>query len=210
MKILVILAVMTGTTLAQSVHEVPFASNENVLEVTVENPASTSISNVTLRVLQAPKWFQLTSREPALGHISAHQGAVARLSFSIERSAPIGKPEPLVYTILDESGQRWTREMRLSVAPPAEFALFQNYPNPFNPTTTVGYQLAAESKVRLSVYDLLGREVAVLADGTGWTGFHKGTMDASSLSSGMYILRLVATPQGGKQVVKQRTMTVLK
>jgi hypothetical protein len=210
MKILIIHAVMTVMTLAQSVHEVPFASGENMFELAVETSPGTTVSSMMLKVLQAPEWLHLHSREQFLGRISDGQVAVTRLTFSIDKSAPINRPEPFEFAIIDGSGQRWNKEIRLSVAPPMEFALFQNYPNPFNPTTTVGYQLAAESKVRLSVYDLLGREVSILTNGIRSAGFHQETLGASSYSSGIYILRMVATSQDGREVLKQRTITVLK
>ena len=54
--------------------------------------------------------------------------------------------------------------LRLPPVQPVRFQLDQNYPNPFNPPTVVGYQLPVTSDVKLVVYDLLGREVAVLVN----------------------------------------------
>lgn len=74
---------------------------------------------------------------------------------------------------------------------PEHFKLKQNYPNPFNPTTTIGYDLPANSRVTLKVYDLLGREVVTLVNNRRQTaGQHRISFDASSLASGMYIYRL--------------------
>jgi len=76
---------------------------------------------------------------------------------------------------------------------PATFALFQNYPNPFNGETKIGYRVSGlGSRVNLSVFDLLGREVAVLVDAAKMPGEHEVTFDASGLSSGMYFYRLTA------------------
>jgi hypothetical protein len=75
---------------------------------------------------------------------------------------------------------------------PAEYALHQNHPNPFNPSTTINYELPRSSDVRLTVYDVLGREVAVLVDERRETGVHAVTFDASALSSGVYVYRLEA------------------
>jgi len=80
---------------------------------------------------------------------------------------------------------------------PASSSLRQNYPNPFNPTTTIEYQLSARSIVTLKVYDLLGKEVAVLADGPRSPGWYAASWDASGLPSGTYICRLVAADVGG-------------
>jgi hypothetical protein len=64
------------------------------------------------------------------------------------------------------------------------------YPNPFNPTTVVSYQLPAVSSVRLVVYDLLGREVAVLVNESKPAGTYRVVFDAAGLASGAYICRL--------------------
>ena len=72
----------------------------------------------------------------------------------------------------------------------ADFALNQNYPNPFNPNTTISYQLPEVTKVRLSVFDILGREVAVLVNGIQSVGEHQFNFDASNLPSGMYVYQL--------------------
>jgi hypothetical protein len=77
--------------------------------------------------------------------------------------------------------------------PPPAFRLFQNYPNPFNPTTTISFAVpgsAASRSLSLRVYDLLGREVATLANGTYHGGLYSVVWDGRSLSSGVYICRL--------------------
>lgn len=88
---------------------------------------------------------------------------------------------------------------------PVAYGLDQNFPNPFNPTTSITYHVPHSSDIRLSVYDMLGREVAVIVNGVVGAGSHTVNFDARSLSSGMYIYRL----QAGSQVVT-RKMTVVK
>ena len=78
---------------------------------------------------------------------------------------------------------------------PESVRLGQNYPNPFNPSTTIEYALPRLSKVHLAVYDLLGHHVAVLTDGVRQAGAHAVRFDASGLSSGTYVYRLVADKQ---------------
>ena len=84
-----------------------------------------------------------------------------------------------------------------------EFALAQNYPNPFNPSTVVGFQLSVAGKARLSVYDVLGREVAVLVDETLSAGSHSVNFDASAFTSGVYLYKLEA---GGMVLTKRMTL----
>jgi len=75
---------------------------------------------------------------------------------------------------------------------PTEFSLMQNYPNPFNPTTSIRFALPSESQVKLTVFNMLGQEVASLFQGTLAAGNHKVDFDASKLTSGMYIYRIEA------------------
>jgi hypothetical protein len=75
---------------------------------------------------------------------------------------------------------------------PGRFALGQNYPNPFNPATNVEFSLPSTTTVQLKVYNLLGQEVATLVNGTLGAGTHTARFDASHLSSGIYLYRLVA------------------
>jgi hypothetical protein len=75
---------------------------------------------------------------------------------------------------------------------PQELSLSQNYPNPFNPTTIIKYELPKSSEVRLSVFDVLGREVTVLVDERTDAGVHEVKFDGSNLSSGVYFYRLQA------------------
>lgn len=75
---------------------------------------------------------------------------------------------------------------------PVKFALGQNYPNPFNPSTVIGYSLPAESQVKITVFDVLGRAVATLADGMQPAGEKSVSWDASSMPTGIYFYRLQA------------------
>jgi hypothetical protein len=76
---------------------------------------------------------------------------------------------------------------------PLKFGLSQNYPNPFNPSTQISYTLAAKGLARLSVYDVLGREVAVLVNEVQNAGIHDVTFNAKNLSSGIYFYKLVSS-----------------
>ena len=77
-------------------------------------------------------------------------------------------------------------------AGPEQFALRQNYPNPFNPTTAIRYQVPVASSVRLSVYDLLGREVAALVNEPKAPGSYEVRFDGSGLASGIYLYTLTS------------------
>jgi photosystem II stability/assembly factor-like uncharacterized protein len=72
----------------------------------------------------------------------------------------------------------------------AQFQLGQNYPNPFNPSTTIKYTVAGAGNVELKVYDIRGKEVAVLVNENKTPGEYQAAFNAENLSSGVYIYRL--------------------
>ena len=73
---------------------------------------------------------------------------------------------------------------------PKEFSLAQNYPNPFNPETKINYDLPISGYVSLKVYDLTGREVAILVNQQLEAGSHKVTFNGSNFASGIYFYRI--------------------
>jgi hypothetical protein len=75
---------------------------------------------------------------------------------------------------------------------PSTFSLEQNYPNPFNPSTNIKFHVAQIRHVRLTIYDILGNEVAVLADKNMIPGNYEVTWDATGAASGVYFYKLEA------------------
>lgn len=98
---------------------------------------------------------------------------------------------------------------------PHRFHLHQNYPNPFNPSTVIRYELPSISRVRIAVFDLLGREVARVAEGIMSAGVFETTFDVAgenATSSGIYFYRFEAMPLEGyeKPIVFTKKMLLLK
>jgi photosystem II stability/assembly factor-like uncharacterized protein len=91
------------------------------------------------------------------------------------------------------------------VRAPVTYALEQNYPNPFNPKTEIRYQVSGVSLVKITVYDLLGREVTTLVNEPKAPGSYEVSFDGSGLSSGVYIYRMTAG-----SFVQSRKMLLLK
>jgi hypothetical protein len=78
-------------------------------------------------------------------------------------------------------------------ANPKTFTIEQNYPNPFNPSTKISYTLLRKDKVRLSVYDVLGKEISVIVNRVQSEGVYEVTFSADNLSSGIYFYKLQTT-----------------
>jgi|AntRauTorcE11897_2_1112592.scaffolds.fasta_scaffold00097_44 hypothetical protein len=87
---------------------------------------------------------------------------------------------------------------------PLSFSLAQNHPNPFNPTTNISFTIPRNSNVSLKVFDILGREVAVLIDERMRPGNHVVTFDATNVSSGVYLYRLKA----GEKVLDKQMLLI--
>jgi hypothetical protein len=97
-------------------------------------------------------------------------------------------------------------QLRLLGTIPEEFALMQNYPNPFNPSTKITFTLKSNSTVRLSVYDILGREAAILVNNERKpAGRYEVLFTSTNLSSGIYFYRLQT-----ENFVKTNKMVVIK
>jgi photosystem II stability/assembly factor-like uncharacterized protein len=88
---------------------------------------------------------------------------------------------------------------------PVSSALFQNYPNPFNPSTTISYYVAMASYVKISIYDLLGKQLHVFFEGTKPAGYHKLKFSSYGLASGVYFYKLEAG-----DFVESKKMVIVK
>jgi hypothetical protein len=117
------------------------------------------------------------------------EGASASITDSATTSADEGN-------ITINGGVGWTGTGVVSVGDaetqPLEFQLRQNYPNPFNPSTLLSYSIPEKSHVRLSAFDMLGREVAELVNEVQSAGTYRVAFDASGLPSGTYLYRIRA------------------
>ncbi len=79
---------------------------------------------------------------------------------------------------------------QISAEVPEKYKLYQNYPNPFNPSTNIRFDISKTSEVKLSIYDITGREVSVLVNEKLLSGSYEFTFNSTGLSSGVYIYKL--------------------
>lgn len=88
---------------------------------------------------------------------------------------------------------------------PRKYELYQNYPNPFNPVTNIKFSLPVQIQLMIKLYNMLGEQVATIAEGTYPSGYHMVTFNANNLPSGTYIYRLESS-----KYVQVKKMLLLK
>jgi len=96
-----------------------------------------------------------------------------------------------------------SKEIEVQINTPVEFSLSQNYPNPFNPATKINYSVPKDGYVKISVYNVIGQEVAELVNGMIKAGTHEVNFDASGLTSGIYFYKIEAN---GFSNIKKMTL----
>jgi hypothetical protein len=104
----------------------------------------------------------------------------------------------------------FSKIVELDVTRPDVYSLAQNYPNPFNPSTQINFSLAVDSKVKLTVFDVLGQEVATLLNNNITAGAHTVNFDASHLNSGVYLYKIEAKGADGSNFTSVKKMLLTK
>ena len=107
---------------------------------------------------------------------------------------------------IDTDGSfEYSKTIEIDLGSTEEFELNQNYPNPFNPVTTISFSLPESGNVRLTVYNLLGEQIADLINEVKEAGVHTINFNASNLNSGIYIYKIIVG-----NFVQSRKMTLIK
>ena len=130
----------------------------------------------------------LTATPFGLDGASDQAGSAKTISFTITGINP--ETEASKHIGESEEGAGVDVGSDSSPEAPDAFSLESNYPNPFNPSTTIPFNLRETGHVRMTVYDMQGREIRVLIDGVIQPGQHQVTFDAANLPSGTYMYRL--------------------
>lgn len=188
--------------------------------ITVNNPSALPSGNYKLRVMAIEKWVIYTTPPGSNGesqfeHVfrkafpntagTVFNGNAGSQQFVFTYKVdPVWKDTSIVTIafIQNDNNKEVLNTGKGTVNPvgingndpllPEQFSLKQNYPNPFNPVTVINFSIPTASYVKLSVYDALGREVALLANGNFNAGMHNIEFDASNLVSGIYFYSLQA------------------
>ncbi|MFC2150475.1 T9SS type A sorting domain-containing protein [Calditrichota bacterium] len=157
------------------------------------------------------KWLNVESTS---GTISANGTSEIEISMTDTRHALNFYPGKLVFTHNAPGGgfeypvsliiHELAVEDGIDLAMPTEFAITSIHPNPFNSTAVIQYSLPEASEMRLTVFDITGRQVADLVVGQKAAGYHTATWNGSNASAGVYFCRL----QAGEQVMNRKMVLV--
>jgi hypothetical protein len=155
--------------------------------------------DIERRVIASSTWTKI-------GFVSGNGTSNTSHSYSYaDNSAGSGTYAYRLKQIDNDGTYKYSQESEVTIVSPKSTVLHQNYPNPFNPTTQISYDVAAVGTVRLAVYDILGREVAVLVNEQKEPGSYTAQFNASQLSSGIYFSKLTAN-----QFLSVHKMTLMK
>jgi hypothetical protein len=122
----------------------------------------------------------VNDRDKTYSLLSQHNDQTEIIYFRIKQ---VNKDGSAVYSEVVKVGQGLIEDLIIG----------QNYPNPFNPTTTIEFDLLQDSDVEVLIYDLAGKEVAMLHIGILSAGSHKFKFDATGLPSGIYLYQIKTT-----------------
>jgi len=103
-----------------------------------------------------------------------------------------------------------SKVVEVEILNPKEFSLNQNFPNPFNPSTKINFSLAADSKVSLKVFNVLGQEVSTLLNGNLAAGNHEINFNAAGMNTGVYFYKLEAAGIDGTNFSSVKKMILSK
>jgi hypothetical protein len=191
-------------------YTVPIGDKAHKIELVLLNTTGKQLKNVLVQVEDNPLWMKLENKEIEIAKIAPKNEFSASFSFKITGEAQVGDTSEVSLIATDNSGFSWEKTIQLSPSAPSEFELMPNYPNPFNPSTTIQYRLPAQMEVQVSVYNILGRKVATLADALQEAGQQELRWDASNMASGLYFYRVVAEGQNTERIVEQKKMMLIK
>jgi hypothetical protein len=204
------LGLILVVNLSFSQQRVPVGSTENVIILTINNASSLPLPDLTVRVAEHPSWLTMASSQVKLPLLAANSQQEATFSFSVDPSVPAGEDGAVRFEITSPWGNTWTKVIELVTIAGVSARLDQNYPNPFNPTTLISYQIPSSAHVKLTVYNLLGQQLALLVDEQQQAGAHQVVWDARSLPTGLYVYELRSTTADGAHTSLRRTMLLLK
>ncbi|WP_138431952.1 T9SS type A sorting domain-containing protein [Fodinibius saliphilus] len=194
----------------KKVYEVPIGSEGNLIQLVLANSTERDLSNLSVTVEEGPVWFKAQEEEYQIKSIEKEKEVPVTFTFGIIGEVSAGDSAIVHIKAENGSGFSWSKKIRLTAIAPSEFKLMPNYPNPFNPTTTIRYQLPDQMRVKVTIFNVLGRKVATLANEVQKAGQHDLQWNASNMASGLYFYRVVAEGKDQQRIVEQKKMMLVK
>lgn len=186
MRTLLLFLLAAAPVAAQTVHRIAAGSDGHTLELALDGA---SAGELTVVVAEAPTWLSFAA--PRADAVASDGASVATLRFDVDLTAPQNVPADVRLHVVDAAGTvQASHTTRIEAGPPATLSLLPPHPNPAAGAITVRWALPEASAVRVSVFDALGREVRVLADGESAAGGFAARIPAGALATGAYIVRL--------------------
>ena len=159
----------------------------------------TEVSNYGFEVEKLQDWSKI-------GFVQGHGNSNSPKDYSFLDENVSGGKYSYRLKQIDTDGQfEYSKVVEVDLGSLPKFELSQNYPNPFNPSTTISFSLPQSGNVKLTVYNLLGEQVAELVNEFREAGVHTINFTASNFNSGLYIYKIEAS-----DFVQARKMTLIK
>jgi hypothetical protein len=176
---------------------------DNIVELNWRT--ETEVSNYGFEV-QCSEFGVQSSEWQALGFVDGHGNSNSPKEYSFTDDKVTGGKYSYRLKQIDTDGKfEYSKVIQVDLGSPGKFELSQNYPNPFNPVTTIRFSLPQSGNVKLTVYNILGEQVAELVNGFKEAGVHTINFNAENLNSGLYIYKIEANG-----FVQSRKMTLVK
>jgi hypothetical protein len=150
-----------------------------------------------------------------LGFVKGSGSSTSSKSYSFtDESVNSGRFSYRLKQIDFDGTYTYSNVVNAEIGQPNSFMLSQNYPNPFNPSTKIDYQVPAESRVKIEMYNVTGEKIAELIDTDHAAGFYSLNVNTSlfkNISSGVYIYKMSATEKAsGKSFINTKKMMLMK
>jgi hypothetical protein len=183
-----------------------FAASVNESDVTLRWSTATEVNNIGFEVQRSNGGEFI-----AVGFVDGYGTTAETQNYTFTDKNLEVRPYSYRLKQVDFDGtSKYSEIVEVDVIAPDVFALEQNYPNPFNPGTKIKFSLAANSKVSLKVFDILGQEVAILISGDITAGSHEMDFNASNINSGIYFYRIDAIGVDGNNFTSVKKMVLTK
>jgi hypothetical protein len=184
-----------------------FAANVNDGNVTLNWSTATETNNQGFEIQRSSNGTEFAK----IGYVAGHGTVTEIMNYAFTDSRLDAGSYSYRLKQVDFDGSfEYSNVVEVEVGSPATFSLDQNYPNPFNPSTVIEFNLAVDSRVSLTVFDVLGQEVATLISGNLAAGSRQVTFDASALNSGVFFYRIDATGVDGTNFSSVKKMILTK